>query len=210
MYDNCSDDYVEQEKNAEFRDAIDALIDEELKSRYEEKHLRLVNAEERAEKYTKLYYASEAEKRQSEAKHKEALVAAARESQISTLQKFTHGYTAGDEVYVRVVESHRHKCVECSGSGEIKMPYKDKEVKVRCPYCNYGSVYDAETFSVKKSNITQVSYSVYYDRKTKEITEYAPKFWISELDKSFSYAGLYKTEQDAIKDVHGDEIQTEE
>ena len=39
MYNDYDDDYVKPEKNAEFREAIDTLIDNELKSRDAETRL---------------------------------------------------------------------------------------------------------------------------------------------------------------------------
>ena len=202
MYNDYDDDYIEPEKNAEFREAIDSLIDGELKSRDEETHAQLADAKARAEKYSKLYYSLENEKRQSENKHKGELEAAIKESKKLTLRELTQGFTAGDVVYIRIEDKNRANCETCKGKSEILVPYKDTTVKAKCPDCNYGWVYGESTFTAKKTVITHAILKSYYDVRERKFSVVSPKFYLDDRDSERSAVDLYLTEGEAIRGEH--------
>ena len=204
MYNDYDDDYVEPEKNAEFREAIDSLIDEEIKSRDEETHLRLVGAEERAEKYSKLYYAIESEKRKTENNHKGELEAAIKEARISIFREFTGGYASGDTVYLRIGIRHFHKCDACLGSGKVVVQYQNTDVTASCPFCSYGNVDDPSTYEIKKGKICEAHASSYWDRDKGIVVRTDQRFWVEygNNTKEFSLSDLFRTEEEAINNSH--------
>ena len=139
-------DYFDEEYGQpiaqDYQNAIEEIISREFVNRNNALQLNYENAIKRVKELTDKNYQLLSEKKNLELSFEKSIVEARRNGKLDAMSEITGGYTLGQKLYHPYPEYENVTCDVCGGSNRVIILQKSdgKEIDVKCPRCNNGTV----------------------------------------------------------------------
>lgn len=139
-------DYFDEEYGQpiaqDYQNAIEEIISREFVNRNNALQLNYENAIKRVKELTDKNYQLLREKKNLELSFEQSIIEARRNGKLDAMSEITGGYALGQKLYYPYPEYENVTCAVCGGSNRVTILQKldDKEIDVKCPKCNNGTV----------------------------------------------------------------------